>query len=73
MPIRVIVTRDFDHMSKVAGVLSRRTSFRRCEKKKEYVLGLAHWEFTYRIYRHLCKRQPTPANSTAAESQFQSR
>jgi len=67
MPIRVIVTRDFDHMSKVAGDIVKQDIVQKLKRKKEYVLGLATGNSPTGVYRHLA-RQPTPAHSTAAES-----
>ena len=55
MPIRVIVTRDFDHMSKVAGDLVKKDIGQTLRKKKEYVLGLATGNSPTGVYRHLAK------------------
>jgi len=53
MPIRVIVTRDFDHMSSVAGEIVKKDIVRTLRKKKEYVLGLATGNSPTGVYRYL--------------------
>lgn len=48
MPIRVVVTRDFDHMSKVAGDLVKKDIGQTLRKKEGICPGPGHGEFTYR-------------------------
>jgi glucosamine-6-phosphate deaminase len=55
MPIRVIVTEDFDSMSKVAGDLVKEDIVQTLQKKKEYVLGLATGNSPTGVYRHLAR------------------
>lgn len=55
MPIRVIVTRDFDHMSKVAADIVKKDIVQTLRKKKEYVLGLATGNSPTGLYRNLAK------------------
>ena len=55
MPIRVIVTRDFDHMSEVAATIVKKDIVQALLKKKEYVLGLATGNSPTGLYRNLAK------------------
>lgn len=55
MPIQVIVTRDFDHMSKVAADIVKKDIVQTLQKKKEYVLGLATGNSPTGLYRNLAK------------------
>jgi len=55
MPIRVIVTRDFDHMSSVASDIVKADIVKTLRKKKEYVLGLATGNSPTGVYRNLAK------------------
>ncbi len=55
MPIRVMVTRDFDHMSEVAGDIVKKHIVQTLRKKREYVLGLATGNSPTGVYRHLAK------------------
>jgi glucosamine-6-phosphate deaminase len=53
MSIRVMVTRDFDHMSEVAGDLVKKDIIQTLRKKREYVLGLATGSSPTGTYRCL--------------------
>jgi glucosamine-6-phosphate deaminase len=55
MPIQVIVTRDFDHMSEVAADIVKKDIVQTLRKKKEYVLGLATGNSPTGLYRNLAK------------------
>jgi glucosamine-6-phosphate deaminase len=55
MPIRVIVTRDFDHMSDVAAHIVKKDIAQTLRKKKAYVLGLATGNSPTGLYRNLAK------------------
>jgi len=55
MPISVMVTQDFDHMSKVAGDLVKKDIIQRLRKKREYVLGLATGSSPTGLYKYLAK------------------
>ncbi|MFO7460730.1 MAG: glucosamine-6-phosphate deaminase [Desulfatiglandales bacterium] len=53
MPIRVLVTKDFDHMSEVAADLVKKDIVRTLRSKREYVLGLATGSSPTGLYKHL--------------------
>jgi glucosamine-6-phosphate deaminase len=55
MPIRVIVTKDFDHMSAVAADLVTKTLARVDQAKREAVLGLATGNTPTGLYKLLAK------------------
>lgn len=55
MPIRVIVTQDFDHMSKVAGDIVNRDIIDKLRQKKDYVLGLATGSSPTGLYKQLAR------------------
>ncbi|MCX7029372.1 MAG: 6-phosphogluconolactonase [Spirochaetes bacterium] len=55
MPIRVIVTKDFDHMSAVAAGLVRKILARVHQAKREAVLGLATGNTPTGLYKLLAK------------------
>jgi len=55
MPIRVIVTQDFGHMSTVAGDIVKKDIIQTLRKKREYVLGLATGSSPTSLYRYLAK------------------
>jgi glucosamine-6-phosphate deaminase len=55
MPIRVIVTKDFDHMSAVAADLVRKILARVHQAKREAVLGLATGNTPTGLYKLLAK------------------
>jgi glucosamine-6-phosphate deaminase len=53
MPIRIMVTEDFDHMSAVAGELIKKDVIRTLRKKEDYVLGLATGTSPTGVYKYL--------------------
>lgn len=55
MPIKVLVTRNYEHMSKVAADIVRKDMIQILRKKKEYVLGLATGSSPTGMYRRLVK------------------
>lgn len=55
MPISVMVTRDFDHMSRVAGDFVKKHIIETLKKKKECVLGLATGNSPTGLYRYLAR------------------
>lgn len=55
MPIRIIVTRDFDHLSEVAAAQVEEEIGRRQREGRECVLGLATGASPTGMYRHLAK------------------
>ena len=55
MPIKVIITQNFNHMSEVAaGIVKDKITFG-LNKKKEFVLGLATGNSPTGLYKHLAK------------------
>jgi glucosamine-6-phosphate deaminase len=55
MPIKVLVTQDFDHMSVVAADIVREHITRTLRKKGEMVLGLATGNSPTGLYKHLAQ------------------
>lgn len=55
MPIKVLVTRNYEHMSKVAADIVRKDIIQTLRKKKEYVLGLATGSSPTGMYKRLVK------------------
>ena len=55
MPIKVLVTRNYEHMSKVAADIVRKDISQTLRKKKEYVLGLATGSSPTGMYKRLAK------------------
>ncbi len=55
MSIKVLVTRNYEHMSKVAADIVRKDIIQTLRKKKEYVLGLATGSSQTSMYRRLVK------------------
>ncbi len=55
MPIKVYVTNDFDHMSKVAADMVQKKIIELSKKKKEVVLGLATGNSPTGMYKHLAR------------------
>ena len=53
MPITLLVTRDFDHMSAVAADVVQENIVRTLARKKECVLGLATGNSPTGLYKHL--------------------
>lgn len=55
MPIKVIVTRDFDHMSAAAAAVAKKTIIAAQKDRKEAILGLATGNSPVGLYRLLAK------------------
>ena len=55
MPIKILVTRNYEHMSKVAADIVRKDIIQTLRKKKEYVLGLATGSSPTGMYKRLVK------------------
>lgn len=55
MPITLLVTRDFEHMSAVAAEVVKENISRTLAQKKEFVLGLATGNSPTGLYKHLAK------------------
>ncbi len=55
MSIKVLVTRNYEHMSKVAADIVRKDMIQTLRKKKEYVLGLATGSSPTGMYKRLVK------------------
>ena len=55
MSIKVLVTRNYEHMSKVAADIVRKDIIQTLRKKKEYVLGLATGSSPTGMYKRLAK------------------
>jgi glucosamine-6-phosphate deaminase len=55
MSIKVIVTRDFDHMSELAAAVVIEDMQKNLSKKSSYVLGLATGNSPTGLYKHLAK------------------
>jgi len=55
LPITLLVTRDFDHMSAVAADVVQKNIARTLAQKKEFVLGLATGSSPTGLYKHLAK------------------
>ncbi len=55
MPIKVIMTKDFDHMSKVAAGIIKEKIVQKLQKEKEFVLGLATGNSPTGVYKYLVK------------------
>ena len=55
MSIKVLVTRNYEHMSKVSADIVRKDIIQTLRKKKEYVLGLATGSSPTGMYRRLVK------------------
>ncbi len=55
MPIKVLVTRNYEHMSKVAADIVRKDIIQTLRKKKEYMLGLATGSSPTGMYKRLVK------------------
>ncbi len=55
MPLKVLVTRDFDHMSEVAAGTVTETIVDTLSKKNEFVLGLATGSSPTGLYKHLAR------------------
>lgn len=55
MPIKVIVTGDFEDMSRVAAGIAKKDIIRTLRKQKEFVLGLATGNSPTGLYKHLAR------------------
>lgn len=55
MPIQVLITRDFDHMSEVAANIIKEKIVQGLKKKKEFILGLATGNSPTGVYKHLAR------------------
>lgn len=55
MPITVLITNDFDHMSEVAADIVKENIFRKMRQKREFVLGLATGNSPTGLYKRLAK------------------
>lgn len=64
MPLGVVVTRDFKHMSEVAAETVKKNIIQTLRKQKEFVLGLATGSSPTGLYKHLAKA----ANAGAFDS-----
>ncbi|MEA2040663.1 MAG: 6-phosphogluconolactonase [Thermodesulfobacteriota bacterium] len=53
MPIKIIVTDDFEDMSRVAAEIARKNIIETLRKQKEFVLGLATGNSPVGLYKHL--------------------
>ena len=64
MPIQVLITKDFDHMSEVAAKIIKEKIVQGLKEKKEFVLGLATGNSPTGVYKHLARM----ANSSEFDS-----
>ncbi|MBY9005079.1 MAG: 6-phosphogluconolactonase [Candidatus Lokiarchaeota archaeon] len=55
MTIKVIIAKDFDHMSKVAAEIVKKTILQTLEEKKEFIFGLATGNSPTGMYKHLAQ------------------
>ena len=55
MPIKVFVTRDFEHMSEVAAGIVKKGIIQQLRKQKEFLLGLATGSSPTLLYKHLAR------------------
>jgi len=55
MPITVLITHDFEHMSEVAADIVKKNIVQTIRKKREFVLGLATGNSPTGLYKHLAK------------------
>ena len=55
MPIKVVVTRDFNHMSEVATEMVKKNIVQTLREKQEFVLGLATGSSPTGLYKYLAK------------------
>jgi len=55
MPITVLITNDFEHMSEVAAEIVKKNIIQTIRKKREFVLGLATGNSPTGLYKHLAK------------------
>ena len=55
MPLKVVVTRNFEHMSEVAAETVKKNIVQTLRKQKEFVLGLATGSSPTGLYKHLAR------------------
>ena len=55
MPINVIITKNFDHLSEVAARIVKEKILQVLQKQKEFILGLATGNSPIGLYKHLVK------------------
>ena len=55
MPIEVVITNDFEHLSKVAAEIVKKKLVELLKRKKEVVLGLATGNSPTGMYKHLAR------------------
>ncbi|MFX0035789.1 MAG: 6-phosphogluconolactonase [Candidatus Hermodarchaeota archaeon] len=55
MPIKVIITKDFDLMSKIAAGIVKEKIVQKLQKEKEFILGLATGNSPIGVYKYLVK------------------
>lgn len=55
MPITILITRDFEHMSEVASGIIKKNIVQTTRKKKEFVLGLATGSSPAGLYKQLAR------------------
>ncbi|MBN2468809.1 MAG: 6-phosphogluconolactonase [Deltaproteobacteria bacterium] len=55
MPLKVIIARDFEHLSDIAAQIIKQTIIQTFEAKEEFVLGLATGNSPTRVYKHLAR------------------
>lgn len=55
MPIKVVIARDFGHMSEIAADIAKKKIIKLSEKKNEIVLGLATGNSPTGMYKHLAQ------------------
>ncbi len=55
MTIKVIITRDFDHLSEVAAEIVKKIIIQTLEAKKEFIFGLATGSSPTGMYKHLAR------------------
>lgn len=55
MPINVIITKNFDHLSEVAARIVKEKILQVLQKQKEFILGLATGNSPIGLYKHLAK------------------
>jgi len=55
MPIQVLITKDFDHMSEVAAKIIKEKIVQGLKKKEEFVLGLATGNSPTGVYKNLAR------------------
>jgi glucosamine-6-phosphate deaminase len=59
MTIKVIITRDFDHMSEIAAEITKEIIIQTLEKKKDFIFGLATGNSPTGMYKYLTRMANT--------------